>query len=59
MAYGEGSYPFSVISDREEVSVRLKEWEISAIKRSFEAVFNEGTVSLFGSRTDDTKKAET
>ena len=36
--------------------MRLKESEISAIKRSFEAVFNEGTVSLFGSRTDDTKK---
>lgn len=36
--------------------MRLKESEVLAIKRSFGAVFNEGTVSLFGSRTDDTKK---
>lgn len=36
--------------------MRLKESEILAIKRSFDAVFSEGTVSLFGSRTDDSKK---
>ncbi|MEI6873643.1 MAG: nucleotidyltransferase domain-containing protein [Spirochaetota bacterium] len=36
--------------------MRLKETEVRAIKESFEAIFQEGDVYLFGSRTDDAKK---
>jgi predicted nucleotidyltransferase len=36
--------------------MRLKESEVVAIKKSFETVFGDGTVYLFGSRTDDSKR---
>ena len=36
--------------------MRLNELEISAIKTSFYDIFNEGSVFLFGSRVDDSKK---
>lgn len=36
--------------------MRLRERDVKAIKESFEAVFNDGTVYLFGSRTDDLKR---
>jgi len=36
--------------------MRLSEFEIQNIKESFISVFKEGTISLFGSRVDDTKK---
>jgi len=36
--------------------MRLKEAEIRAIKDSFDAVYHEGSVYLFGSRTDDSKR---
>ncbi len=36
--------------------MRLKTYEIDAIKNSFKSVFNNGQIFLFGSRTDDSKK---
>jgi len=36
--------------------MRLSKYYIDSIKMSFEAIFNEGTIYLFGSRVDDTKK---
>jgi len=36
--------------------MRLSEFEIQSIKESFLSVFKEGSISLFGSRVDDTKK---
>jgi predicted nucleotidyltransferase len=36
--------------------MRLKEFEIEAIKKSFDEVFNKGEVILFGSRVDDNKR---
>jgi predicted nucleotidyltransferase len=36
--------------------MRLSDYEIKSIKEIFLNVFEEGTVSLFGSRVDDTKK---
>ena len=36
--------------------MRLSEYEQKMIKESFEAVFNDGTIYLFGSRTDDEKR---
>jgi hypothetical protein len=36
--------------------MRLTEYEIKSIKESFLHVFEEGTISLFGSRVDDAKK---
>ncbi len=36
--------------------MRLSKFEIQSIKESFLSVFKEGSISLFGSRVDDTKK---
>jgi predicted nucleotidyltransferase len=36
--------------------MRLSEYEIQSIKKSFLNVFKDGSISLFGSRVDDTKK---
>ncbi len=36
--------------------MRLRASEVEAIKESFEAVFGDGTVYLFGSRTDDSRR---
>ena len=36
--------------------MRLTQKEINSIKSTFEDVFNEGTIYLFGSRVDDSKK---
>jgi len=36
--------------------MRLSTYEVKSIKESFFSVFKEGTISLFGSRVDDTKK---
>jgi len=36
--------------------MRLKEFEIQAIKEAFDNVFEKGEVILFGSRIDDNKK---
>ncbi|WP_206609090.1 MULTISPECIES: nucleotidyltransferase domain-containing protein [Cysteiniphilum] len=40
----------------EEVDVRLTEYEIKAIKSSFLDVFGVGSIYLFGSRVEDSKK---
>ncbi|WP_203249613.1 MULTISPECIES: nucleotidyltransferase domain-containing protein [Cysteiniphilum] len=40
----------------EEVGVRLTEYEIKAIKSSFLDVFGGGSIYLFGSRVEDSKK---
>ena len=36
--------------------MRLTEYEVKSIKESFLNIFEEGTISLFGSRVDNTKK---
>jgi len=36
--------------------MRLAEYEKASIKRSFEEIFHDGKVYLFGSRVDDTKR---
>ena len=36
--------------------MRLRTYEIKAIKRAFAETFEDGKIYLFGSRTDDTKK---
>ena len=36
--------------------MRLAEYEKTAIKKSFEEVFEKGHIYLFGSRVDDTKR---
>ncbi len=36
--------------------MRLKTYEIDAIKQSFQTVFEDGQIFLFGSRVDDSKK---
>ena len=36
--------------------MRLTEYEVKSIKESFLNIFEEGTLSLFGSRVDDAKK---
>ena len=36
--------------------MRLSDMEIQSIKKSFEEVFQDGKIYLFGSRVDDTKK---
>ena len=36
--------------------MRLTQKEINSIKSTFEDVFNEGVIYLFGSRVDDSKK---
>jgi len=36
--------------------MRLSKYYIDSIKTTFESIFNEGTIYLFGSRVDDTKK---
>ena len=36
--------------------MRLNNFEVEAIKKSFKEVFKSGEIYLFGSRVDDTKK---
>ena len=36
--------------------MRLSEYEVDSIKKSFMSVFGEGSISLFGSRVDDTQR---
>ncbi|KIM13341.1 MAG: DNA polymerase subunit beta [Sulfurovum sp. FS08-3] len=36
--------------------MRLKEYEIEAIKESFASIFDEGSIYLFGSRVDDSQR---
>ncbi len=36
--------------------MRLQAYEIEAIKKNFNAIFKEGVIYLFGSRTDDSAK---
>ena len=36
--------------------MRLKEYEIDAIKTTFKEIFKDGDIYLFGSRVDDSKK---
>jgi uncharacterized protein len=36
--------------------MRLQETQIQAIKESFQEIFHEGTISLFGSRVHDEKR---